>query len=369
VRVAAAALVLSGCADPVVQLSLRISPDAQGFDISCATTVEVYVDGSNYPNDDTDYKGNAVHLDAAPTSWDDLHTKLRTAFTLPMPSDGLKAVELWGWAGDSGFSMPTVPPDMLFNGSTNYIGQDTMEIVVVPNVSCARAQIAVRPIDIMKLTQSAQATTAGKCTEAAIADTAENAGASFGTLSNRPVADAIDYWGGVDGAVLTAGVAVSSVRGMVGSSSCFAINGGMATNYSINCSTGAKGVCGATGEIEVATIDQAVLMASLASPYKEQYGSAVVVGVWQSNAGVAAPASGAKVALSNGNAGIVFYVEPDLNGLLAPIPNGTATGPHGLALVYTSQLQDLTITSGNLTKGIRVGVISGSPSASLVMMN
>jgi hypothetical protein len=368
VKAAALALVVAGCADPVVQLSLRVSSEAAGFDISCVTTVEVYVDGRSYPSDSNDTSGRTVKIDSAPTSWDDLHSKLRTAFELPMPSDGLKAVEIWGWAGDSGFSMPALPPDMLFNGSANYIGQDVVEIDVVPNVSCARQQVTVRPIDIMKLTQSAQTTTTGKCTDAAIADAAMNAGLSIGTLSNRPLTNATDYWGGFDGGTLTSGATTAMGRTMVGSSSCLAFNAGMATTYSIACSSESKGVCGAANEIEAAAIDQNVAFNSLQSPYKEQYGGAVVVGVWETN-NITAPVSGAKVELSDANSGTVIYVEPDANGNLAPIANGTATGPHGLAMVYTSTLQDLVVTAGALTKGARVGVVSGSPSAALVMMN
>lgn len=371
---AVALALLAGCADPVVSLSLRLPANGDQFDVSCATTVEVYTVGKNFPADSTDYITHEIHLDPPPTSWDDLHSKLRTEFDVPIPNSGLQAVELWGWAGDSGFDMPAVAPDMLFNGTENYIGQDTIEIPVVPNLSCAMASVKVRPIDIVKLTLSAQATTTARCTEAAVPDTALDAGIDVGTLSVRPILDSTDFWGGFDGAVLTNGVSTAMARTKVGANSCLAFNAGMDTEYSISCASGAKGVCGLDGEQEAAVLDATIAMNSLASPNKEQYGGAVLVGVWSDNAGVTAPMSGAKIALSNPSAGTVVYVEPDSATAatvtkLTPIANGTATGPNGLALVYTSDLQDLTVTAGNLTKGLRVGVVEGQPSAALVMMN
>src|SRR5262249_34766173 len=105
-----------------------------------------------------------------------------------------------------------------------------------------------------------------------------------------------------------------------------------------------------------------------------RYGGAVVVGVWRDNAGTTAPTSGATIALSNSAAGTVVYVEPDAmvaagTGKLAPIPNGTATGPSGLAMVYSSSLQDMTVTAGSTTKHVRVGAQPTLASAMLVKMN
>ena len=196
----------AGCSDPVVQMQLRISPEAEGFEVTCLTTVELYTDGGGFPGNSDDYEFSQAKLDTAPATYNDLSNAIRGKFDVAIPTSGLSAIEMYGWAGDSGFNNPAIPPDLLFYGVEPYIGQDTMQLTVVPNVSCKKQQMKVRPIDILKLTTSLAADTAGKCAAAAVADTAPNAGVSFGTLS-APDADTTDYWGGLSGATLSAGAA------------------------------------------------------------------------------------------------------------------------------------------------------------------
>src|SRR5882672_9818966 len=197
-------LLSSACVERAVEMKIEI-PNPMlaiaSFDTSCLTAVEVYVDGANYPADPNDFLHKCFTIDSSPAGYAQVADALRGKVTLPVPASGLRHVEMFGFAGscaDIEAANTGLIPDLLFLSNTPYIGQDTIDMQIIPNLSCKSSRVSVRLVDLMTLV-SKPAPTSADCAAAAVPD-GPRTGAWTATVLMGPVDKHLDWWGGITGA-------------------------------------------------------------------------------------------------------------------------------------------------------------------------
>ena len=122
----AALLVVSACADPVVDMELVLPQ--QSMNTSCVTAVEVHANGATYPQVKDDRVISCIDIQPGAT-YAAVRDAIRGKFSLGVPDTGLASLEIYGWSGVAACKDdmdPFVTPDLMFFGSAEYIGQDTI---------------------------------------------------------------------------------------------------------------------------------------------------------------------------------------------------------------------------------------------------
>jgi hypothetical protein len=345
---------LGACADPVVTMQLQPAPDAQMFNTSCVSTVEVRAEGMNYPSDPMDYKSISVDVTTSPATYADVEAAIRGKFDVPIPSSGLQAVEIYGWNGPPGWDNATrqngPPSELVFLGRGMY-GGDTVAVDLVPNISCEHQPIKIHTLDLV-----AFETNNFDCTKAiAPDDPAGNAGVDVGTLTPALYKDTLFFWGGFYGGPFMANQAAFTGPTIVGPDSCLAFDGGDGVTMagSLGCAASGRGVCGtADDQLEMPTIADPYGVNSLDKAIYNQWKGVTFGGVFTA---AKHPVAGATITVDP-KLGTVVYAELD-------------TGPSGLFLIYANSIVDVTFTSGATTKTIKVGATADSPAAAVVVLN
>ncbi|MCX5746155.1 MAG: hypothetical protein NT062_27065 [Proteobacteria bacterium] len=335
---------LGACADPVVDLSFT-SPAPAFDDTSCVTSVELYAAGKTYPVDPRDFVGTTVQVDHPPT-YADLIAALRGKFDVPVPPTGLGAIEVYGWNGDPSWDQQLAPSELVFYARTPYDGDD-VNLQLIPNVSCKRSTVTVRPLDLVGfITGNYQ------CAAGAIPD---------GVPPNKPFADLgtfapvlylddqVRYFGGKSRGDVVGGVATIEGPTTVGPGSCLAIGTYTGTQDAIACARTA-GICGHPGELEVAVLPDDFIVPMDPSA---TYSRAVVGGVFST---MRTPVAGAKVEVDPTEAKVA-YLDLDVATKTFKIVSGQATSASGLFVVYTNKLVDVQVTSNGKVAGVQVGSI------------
>lgn len=149
----------SGCADPAIDMSLRM-PNANqmpaNFDLSCVTAVEVTVAGNDQGSAETgpDQRFSCVDLTTAPVSFAALRSAISGRVDVKLPESGLAAVSIRGRRGtcaDKGREYESV-----FYGGAGYIaGQESMTIPVVANISCNTKKLyTVSTVDLLAIVRT-----------------------------------------------------------------------------------------------------------------------------------------------------------------------------------------------------------------------
>jgi hypothetical protein len=326
----------------------------------CITAVEVYANGATYPANQNDFVESCVEITAGST-YASVRDAIRGKFTLGMPDTGLGSLEIYGWNGPGGcnFDDNTPSPNLLFFGKAEYIGQDKIQLPLVPNVDCATQQVKIRMVDMMALVNG------GTCATATTVGTQPFA--EMGTLLPRNYGKGVDFYGGTDGANMQANLATFDAHTKIGVKTCIAVNGGSETGGSVGCNVGGGTVCAAAGETEHAYIPDDIYSAALTVDQAQlaKFPSAILGSVW-SNAKTAV--SGATVEVDSAHAK-VYYVDPPAAGTSQlRVRTDNATGPSGLFLVYTDTLVSATIKTAAGTRTVTLGAPTAEVSASMIVM-
>ena len=154
-----ASIVAGGCADPVIEMSLRM-PNANqmpaNFDLSCVTAVDVVVAGNDKGSDATppDQTSKCIDLASGSSSFAALKTAIAGKVDLNLPQSGLAAVSLRGRAGNCAGDGRDY--ESVFYGGAGYIdGQESMTIPVVANISCdTKKNYAVSTVDVLSIVRT-----------------------------------------------------------------------------------------------------------------------------------------------------------------------------------------------------------------------
>ena len=343
------ALLVGGCGDKAVDVSLQMPSAATQamYDTSCVTAVEIYVDGGNYPNDNADYIRTCIDVTSPAMTFAQLRERIRGKFEMKIPASGLSGIELYAYNGSCTAANPR-DYDLIAYGSAAYVGDDTVTVPVVPNLSCAQGDYAVRSIDLLKYAKT------GACAQSAW--TQGKVGLS--TVISEPFTQAAYWWGGQSSGMATSGlVNIHGLATGIGVKSCLAASLFTTQYDEVTCMAPAdQRVCATGGELEAPMIDVNVGYMSADTNKTNRWGAVVygaVVGP--------GPIANATVTIDDADKDkgeVVFLdlppgVENGTGTLTAR--TGTSTGPNGLFAVYTQSLVHITVTGNGKTVSRLVG--------------
>jgi len=362
-RVAWIMLSLAACGDTSVTLALQLPGDVEKWDTSCVDTIEVFTDGGNYPADLTDDKENSFSVTPSATLAG-LEAAIRGKIDIPIPGTGLSGVELYGWSGTPGFNNPTMHiGEQLFSAFAPALGQDTLDLKLVPTVNCIKHTLLVRPLDLVKyVTPLAVATPpAPDCAAAALPD--DGTVVQIGSLSPARYEPGLFYWGAPTTASLSSGGTTLNGPTTMGPESCLATRiyiGAAGMPHTASCAQYSTGACGKSGELELPYIDPTYAMNSTDEALSTQYGGMTVGVVVHSNGtpGQNVPVAGAQVVVLGDASGTakVQYVDIQSAGKkLVPRDGGTATTSSGMFIIYSNDLLSVKVTAGAQTKTVQIG--------------
>lgn len=333
-------LVLAGgCADPVIEMTLRM-PNANqmpaNFDLSCVTAVDVVIAGNDKGGDQAppDQTRSCIDLASPPSSFAALKSAIAGKVNVGLPQSGLAAVSIRGRAGNcdnSGHNYESV-----FYGGAGYIeGQQSMIIPIVANVSCGtKKTYSVSTVDLLSIVRT------------------KTCAMSLPPLSNKPVLYAgnirplmmgpefplmaFDYGASFVGADAAGKGQIEAYAAPGTPRSCIAIGFDTAGTYAGSCIyAGVPTLCGAPNEVELATMDDLIAFASIDTVLVKQYGLPVYGAVFKASPAATATKAvitGATVELEDPTQGKVVYVDPT-SSKLAP-NGGTSTSASGMFMIY-----------------------------------
>ena len=356
---------LGGCwSDKAIDVTLDV-PSAQVsalYDTSCVTAVEIYVDGGNYPTDRNDFLRDCIDLTRGGATFADIKAQIHGKFDLKLPASGISGMEIYGFDGTCN-AASTRDYDLLFYGSAPYIGGDTLDLPITPNVSCTKTNIVLRPVDILKYVKTSTCAmstwTTGKL--------------ALSTLSPLPFTNGETYWwGGQAAGLATSGsVAVQGIAQNVGAKSCLAVGLYLDDWYEVTCTPPPdQRLCATGADIEAPMINTDVAFGSTDSTKINKFGAMIVGAVVGPG-----PIANATVAIDPEDADkgevVYFDLPPGVeNGTGTLTPHaGSSTGTSGLFGIYSEALIHITVTSGGKVVKRTIAGNQDDATAVLVKMN
>jgi hypothetical protein len=348
---------LAGCTDPVVDMQIVLPKNADSYDTSCITAVQVVTTGANILTDGEDWRSGCIELEG-PATYAAIRDAIRGRFQVAVPDSGLNGVEVYGFSGPSACDFGG---DLLFYGRGDYIGQDRIDIPLIHNLDCARSQLRVRMVDMFALAGGATCEVAGTMHGMA------SAGA--GTITPRLYGGGAGYFGGVAWGAATGNLATFAAPTQTAPQSCLAIDGGDTLGGSTSCVVGGTSVCAAPGEIELAYVPYTIggNSANYDSTLLVKFPGLVYGSVW-ANGTTKTPLAGAKVTVDP-DRGKVFYLDPpDAGGKLPVRVDQSGTGPSGLFALYADSLVDVTVTGNSITREVTLGSANDFVAGAMIVL-
>jgi len=370
-RTAALALAVTACAEPVVELQIELPSNVDSFDASCISAVEIYVSGGNVQNDPFDFTRSCVEI-TSQQRLGGVRDAIRGKFNVTLPDTGIAGVEIVGLSGPQPCAPPeNVSGDLIFHGSAPYIGQDSLVVKLDTTLDCARTNVKIRPVEVFTLVSGATpSATATNCTAAAVPAGTDMGYGSLGTILERPFSAGVDFWGGFRWADLTAGVASFSASTTGANKSCIAFDTDNVKGFATGCTVPGGHVCAGADEIEAPFINGDIERESMAldEALLAKWDARAFVSVWD-NGATKKPLAGARLEMAPGD-GEVIYIDPPPAGSLIPIKRtDNATGPSGLAVVFSNRLSTVKVTtSTGGTRDITVATPDWGVGAAMVVM-
>lgn len=362
-------LLLVGCADPVIEMSLRLPTANQtpaNFDLSCVTAVDVVIAGNDQGSDlgMPDQRTTCVDLASGPSSFAAMRSAISGKVDLRLPVSGLAAVTIRGRRGACGDGRDY---ESVFYGGNVYVeGDDAMTIPVVANISCnTRRTYNVSAVDLIALVRTKT------CTVPAQAEPYIFAG-NIRPLMMGPDFPYMTFDFGESYAVPAAGKAtIDSFTAPGTTRSCIAVGFDSRTAYAGSCiNASAPTLCAATNELELPVIDDQTAFTSVDTNLVRQYGQPVYGAVFKASpASVATKASitGATVELEDPTQGTVVYVEPNASKLVPT--GGSATGASGMFMIYLKgEPTNVIVKSGGSQQRYLVASSAMEPSTLLAVL-
>ncbi len=354
---------VAGCADPVVDMQLLLPQDAQSYDTSCITAVEVRLTGATYLQDSKDVQRACLEIENG-TSYSAIRDAIRGRFEVAIPESGLSGVEIYGWSGPSACAVEQdafFSPDLLFYGRGEYIGQDRIDIPVTHNLGCARSQLKVRMIDMFALAAGAS------CAEAGAMQAPAGVGA--GTLAPRLFEKGARFFGNLAGAESIGNLATFVAPTQTGSRSCLALDGSDQIGGSSSCAIGGIPVCAAADEIELATVPFAITatQANYDATLMVKFPGLVYGSVW-ANGATKSPLAGATVDVDPAHGKVIYLDPPDVAGRLPVRADQSRTGPSGLFALYTDTVVQAKVSGNGRTREVTLGSANEGIAGALIVL-
>jgi hypothetical protein len=374
-RVALAALgalaaAASACAEPAIEMSLRLpaAERAAAFNVSCVGAVEVFVRGEergafptgpNDPGRPADDLVECVEVKDV-TSFAQIRSAIAGRFQIDLPESGLLGVEIRGSTGTC--NKDIAPGDTIFYGSAEYRGGDLV-IPVTPNLSCNTTKAeTVRPVDLIELTRT------GTC-PVALPDNA--GGVDSATIHPGLLGPYLDF--NNDFAAVTGGVATLPLYTSSDNDSCVALNywDRGEVMISASCVRRGTGVCAAAGQIELPIVSADIAYGSSDVALVEKHGGSVIGAVWGTDAtNTKVKLAGATVTPASSAKATVVYADYTAGAArLTSLPSAAATTASGLFIAYVGEPVDFVVKApGYREERIRMAS-PDLPGTALVMLS
>jgi hypothetical protein len=339
-------VVIAGCGESAIEMTLRLPDDEDRWDTSCIQTIEVFTAGANYPDQSNDYIGQTLDIsDNRADTYQAIRQTVRGQFDVAIPESGLSAVEMYGWNGLSGFFNAGTFPELVFYSRVPYLGQDIVTIDLVANLDCRLTNVTVRPIDLITLVSTKN------CAMAAVTD--PQAFVSLGTLSPGLYKPYLFGWGGVHGASVVGGVSSFQASTTVGPQTCLAVYADTPTSSTGQCVTTTK-ACAQGTELEAVLIDDAYAN-SLDAAIQDEFRGGVIGAVLDATK---TPIAGATVEIPPDMGQVVYVTLDTATKRLIP-SGGTMTTASGMFIVYSNDLVPVTVSAtvngARTSKSVTVG--------------
>lgn len=361
-RFAALLLLTSACADPVVEMELVLPQ--QSMDTSCITAVEVHANGATFPQVKEDRVISCIDIQPGAT-YAKVRDAIRGKFELDVPDTGLASLEIFGWSGVAACKDdmdPFVTPDLMFFGSGEYIGQDTIQLPLTPNLDCARSTVKVRLVDMFALLGGATCANASTFADG-------EAGAGLGTLVPKAYGKGVEMYGNIDGSSTIANLISFEGYTKTGAKSCLAIDGGSAMGGSTGCVIGGNSVCAGAGEIEHVLLANDILAndANFDNSIAASFPGIVIGTIWN-NGATKTPIAGATVEVSAAHGKVIYLDAPTNGSTTLQVRPQASTGPSGLFMLYTDTLVNAKITANGSTRTVTLGATDELVAGAMIVM-
>ncbi len=343
---------IAGCADPVIDMSLRLPTAAQtpaNFDLSCITAVDVTVAGNDKgtAGDKPDAITTCVDVKKAPTSFAALRAEISGKVDISLPQSGLAAVTIRGRTGTC--AEENRDYESIFYGGSAYLdGAESLSIPVVANISCnAKKTYAISVVDMLALDATKQCAMA--VPPASVKPVVFSGNIRPLMMGPEFPLTRWDYGASWVVPDVAGKAAIESYASAATTRSCIAIGFGSDGPLAGSCvNPNAATLCAGPNELELGAINALVAFNSIDTTLVQQYGSPVFGAVWRASPAATvtkAPIAGAIVELEDPTQGKVVYVEPGASKLAATA--GTSTGPSGMFIVYLKgESTTVTVRSG-----------------------
>lgn len=365
-RLLALSVATAACAEPVVEMELRLPKNAETFEASCVNAVSVRALGATIAQDSADFIGKCQTI-SAQNRLTGVHQAIKGKFALEIPQTGMAGIEIFGWSGPAPCDdIEFMTPDLIFHGFAPYIGQDTIEIPLTTTLDCAKQQVKIRPVELFTLVSGATPSS-DSCAAATVADGQGWAG--FGQIMERQLGAGVEFFGGLRGNDIAGGISAFSAATTGLSKTCLAYDTSSERGYATSCAIPGGKVCAGADEYDAPFIDRKIANEALTfdDSLVAKWDSMVFVSVWN-NATPKQPIAGATVEVAPGE-GQVVYIDPPMPGTTKLLRRTEQkTGASGLALVFTNKLADVKVSAGGATRDIVVAAPDFSTGAALVVM-
>jgi hypothetical protein len=355
----------SGCAEPAIDMHLGMpTGEAAQFDTSCVNQVSVTTWDSDFTTDD-----QCVPITGAATLAD-VAAQIRGKFALDLP-DEMIGLQLHAYATDT--PETCITGELMFYGGTDYDGERDVTIPVEGLVDCGVRQASLANLRTIKLIdfRTFVETAAGAAPSCAPPTeiTEIEAGMLHATNMSPPAftPTATDTW---DIANVVDGKATlpvwSSSLGLTCPTLAYWESADTEDVASCVPAIGGPAICAAAGEVEVPVIHAATALSSLDEAIVEQNHGGVLVAVW--DAALKKPITSATITIGDGEGQIVYGDWDATQARLVP-STAAATGAQGLALVYSEEPVQVTISAPGFHPSTRVlGAPWGVGAAAIVAL-
>lgn len=363
-KAVAFALACGACTDPVVQMDVTVT-NVDNIDLSCVGAVFVYADGKNgalaggTPDDVT----GCMPVSNLTTMNDVVPVLHSGRLTVGMPPSGLIGVEVSGVTGTC-----DAPGTDVFYGGAKYIGQDTLPVNLVPQLSCQHQNVRIRPVDLFALT-----TDPTHACPAPIPN-GTSTGMSYGVVEQTLFVGAAFLPG--PNYYLTDGVIdVNDFTAVANPNSCLSASFGQLNDGPLS-SDGClrysqNTVCAQPGELEIPAVNNLLTQNLYSLAPDSRFGSFVIGGVWGIDAaGNKAPLVGATVTVDPNKGKVVYADLAGVNSSPTLDTAATSVKASGLFVVYANSFVDLQVSApGYVSETVRVAPVAGfSDTAVLVAL-
>lgn len=357
-----AMVVLAGCGDVAIQMTLLLPTERANFDPACVSAVDVLplAAGDKMPGDLSERAGDipCITIKNPASTFGKLATEMANQIDVPLPSGGLSAVAVRGRVG-SCEETPAKHEAIFFGGGAYSPGSDQLAIKLQRGLNCNPTRsVTVKAVDLPALFLDVTHT----CVEYTDPSATLVAGEIRPTLV--PSHPAVVELGGST-APLNSGATVSAfVVSWKDTCPAIGLTGGAKTALTCLTSPSPPSAC-AGSSTELAVLPASYAADSADPALVKKFAGTIIVGVWSAS-GTIGPVANATLAVEAGEDAQIVYGAIGATKLTTS--GASSTDETGGAIVYANGVVHLTATALGRSTAVYVGAAPDQPSAVIIAL-